>query len=233
MSNIQNYNIPVSQIFADAVDENEWVPNHVSNTDGTLTLKQDEVLYENLSPQIIELIHDAFEKSGEDGYGPEHGFVLAYMNDGTIDFETLTSHAKGMIYDTDNDIALDALLDRVEQSSIQRMQYYHTHPSGSGLSMTLSRQDIGETQRLQERLSDLGINCPLDMHAMPYDLAYDTDYEQAVKPPLGAPPFDENGNFCPEMISKESTEPLPPTLIPVVPRIMRATLESEEQNLSL
>lgn len=219
-------NIEILNVFAEAVQSNEWVPSVVYDFSETLKLQQNEILYEKLDPYIHDLIHHLLRESGEGGYGAEVGAILVYLSNKTVDLEFVTSNRRDGIDDTDNDIALDKLLDRVDGQAIERVQYYHTHPKGGILSMTLSQADVTETNRLQQRLQNSGIFCPLDMHAIPFELSYNGMFEIFTKPPLGKPPFDENGNY----IKRESVAILesPSTYKAIVPRVVRVTLNPEQ-----
>ena len=219
--------LKVSNIFAEAHGVNQWVCDEVYNETKSLFLPQEEVLYENLDPVILDIVHELLNRSREDDCGAEIGAILAYKRDGAIDVEFVTSGNPHNIYDYHNDEALEKLLNRADKDSIERMQYYHTHPKVGLAAMTLSMQDISETNRLQNFLLEKGVVCPLDMHAIPFDLASRGEFEIQEKPPLGSSPFDENGNRIRKIEAKPKVE-LKSRYIEVIPRLVRATLNPEQ-----
>lgn len=218
----------VSNIFAQASGTNDWSPEKIYDLSESLCLSQDEILYESLDPVISKIIYELLNKSGQDGYGPEVGVILAYMQDGSIDTEFMSSDDREMIYSHHNDEALEQLLSRVEPENIERVQYYHTHGKGGLMSMTLSRMDVTETNRLQNTLLSKGIVCPFDMHAIPVELAYHGQFEVLGKPPLGPLPYDEDGNWIEASKRKPPPPEEKPTYIEIVPKILRTTLHPEQ-----
>tara|TARA_X000001036_G_scaffold124806_2_gene118303 strand:+ start:954 stop:1559 length:606 start_codon:yes stop_codon:yes gene_type:complete len=197
----------VSSAFAQTIEKNKWSYHTVTNTNETRSFSQQEILYSDTNPQIHNWILEAVHKSG-DGMDNsiEIGFFVVEKRNGELVREFTTSHDRDAIYTQDLNRAYDQLFKNVTPEEIARIQFYHTHPCGP-MSLTISRADVDEAIRLQERGKEKGANVPFDMHAMPYDISFKGHYKQFQRPKLGT-------RVAP-----------PPILIPVEPTLLRINID--------
>ncbi len=169
---------------------NRYSFKDVHSHDKKTFFTQDEILYSDLDRKILELIREALDKSGYDGWGNsiEVGFFIT-LNGEELVHEFVTSNLNDGIEREDNDIALNNLLQKVDINELTHLQYYHTHPRGGYLAFNLSRDDIRESLYLEEQLSKKTEGMPISiaMHAIPHELSKNGHLKTHTRPTREVP----------------------------------------------